>query len=560
LCDLPNAKFKISSSTSKYTTESPPQPLNSASLVEQGTKVLQLTPQETLSLAQSLYDKGFITYPNTVSRRFTTSEHEILQKAAVERFGADNVNMQSASLCSLASSAESTDTPPGAIRPVFRDDAVTSLADDAGVELEQGERALFDLIVNSTLASVMLPATRRVTETRIEGSLPRSRARATLIVQDVGEPFESCVFNCSKREVVTPGHLVALHGATPSSNSQYMYQPEMTNFIGDRVFLAPISMISATQDSTTSNNTSGSSKILQHFAGAKRFTPTNLITELTRQGSIDKENPLSTLKTFEFLEKKGYLTISPIKKRTLGKKTYTFEGDVSPSKKGIFLVNYLKTHFDFLVNPLFSSIVQENLHKISDGSLKKDQFFNMFIFGSNETVTKEANSSVSSFFKNGLFRSITARLRSKLQAAPHTQSVIEDTGHSPLQPLKTQFLGRDPETNLSVIINTGKYGHYLQIGNSITDKASSVRRYPLPSWLSLKHPFKNVKEALEFANLPRTICQHPSTNEPIVLCMSKGLLWLQLGKKRVNRVPLEAGIFPDDLTTTMALNKISLLT
>jgi hypothetical protein len=225
-----------------------------------------------------------------------------------------------------------------------------------------------------------------------------------------------------------------------------------------------------------------------------------------------------------------------------------------PLPKGIFVTNYLKKYFDFVLDPLFSSTMQDKFTAVGTGSLRKEQFIDKFIFGTNETTVE--NTPLSLFFKDGLFRSITKRIKSKLQI---NKDMREPKRPSPI---RTQFLGEI--CNQPVSIGSSIYGNFLKIGNSTAgDTQQKVQFFPLPSWLSSSLSVLNMTEVLEFSNLPRTFCYHPSTNQPITLLMSKGLLWLQLGKERsavARRVPLEAGILPSDLTKTLVLNKISRIT
>lgn len=65
----------------------PPQPLRTSTLIELGERFLNLQPKETMSIAQVLYEKGYITYMRTDSVRVSPIAKSMARKFIEKVFG-----------------------------------------------------------------------------------------------------------------------------------------------------------------------------------------------------------------------------------------------------------------------------------------------------------------------------------------------------------------------------------------------------------------------------------------------------------------------------------------
>ena len=75
-----NDKFVVDSVTKKTIKENPSLLFNLAELQSECTKRFKISPDETLNIAQSLYEKKLTTYPRTDARVLSTAIAKVIAK------------------------------------------------------------------------------------------------------------------------------------------------------------------------------------------------------------------------------------------------------------------------------------------------------------------------------------------------------------------------------------------------------------------------------------------------------------------------------------------------
>ncbi|MBQ9809964.1 MAG: type I DNA topoisomerase [Spirochaetales bacterium] len=157
---LKDSDFTISDVKEKQVTQRPAPPFITSTLQQEGNRKLHMSAKDTMRIAQSLYENGFITYMRTDSPTLSQEGIRAAREAALALYGKDFVPAESRQYAAKSSNAQEAHE---AIRPAgehFRTPEETGLS---GRELE-----LYTLIWKRTLASQMTNALKLNTTVTID--------------------------------------------------------------------------------------------------------------------------------------------------------------------------------------------------------------------------------------------------------------------------------------------------------------------------------------------------------------------------------------------------------
>jgi DNA topoisomerase I len=111
-------------------------------------------------------------------------------------------------------------------------------------------------------------------------------------------------------------------------------------------------------------------------------------------------------------------------------------------------------------------------------------------------------------------------------------------------------LGEDPETGLDITVRGGRFGPYLQLGETTKD-GEKPKRAGLPKGVAPDEI--DLKRALELLSLPRDVGKHPEDGEPIKAGIGRYGPYVQHGKIYAN---LES---PEDVFTIGLNHAVTLI-
>ena len=169
---LNEATFAVSSVERKPYRRAPYAPFRTTTLQQEASRKLGFSAKHTMSVAQRLYENGYITYMRTDSVTLSQTAITAARRQATELYGASYVPDAPRTYASKVKNAQEAHE---AIRPAG--DSFRTPAQVAKAGLSSDERRLYELIWQRTVASQMKDATGESISVRVVGASQRRRAR-----------------------------------------------------------------------------------------------------------------------------------------------------------------------------------------------------------------------------------------------------------------------------------------------------------------------------------------------------------------------------------------------
>ena len=155
----------MSSVERKPYRRSPYAPFRTTTLQQEASRKLGFSAKHTMSIAQRLYENGYITYMRTDSVTLSQTAISAARKQAAELYGASYVPDAPRTYASKVKNAQEAHE---AIRPAG--DSFRTPRQVAGDRLSSDERRLYELIWQRTVASQMKDATGESVSVRVAGT------------------------------------------------------------------------------------------------------------------------------------------------------------------------------------------------------------------------------------------------------------------------------------------------------------------------------------------------------------------------------------------------------
>jgi len=464
-------------STRQYTT-SPNPPFITSTLQQQASRKLGMSASQTMSVAQDLYENGFITYMRTDSVNLSRQAVRAARRAAHEQFGADYVHDGPRN---YQSDSESAQEAHEAIRPTG-DEFVSP--EESGLSGRQ--RALYDLIWKRAVASQMADA--RKTSIRVD--------------LQVGVDGRSVVFRANGNRVDFAGFI----GAYIDDEN-----PEEALADDDAILheLEEGQTVRCTEIDPVSHETKP----------PRRYTEASLVETLEEEG-VGRPSTYATIM--------GKITRDDRYARTKGK-------SLIPTYTGFAVTELLEEHFPGLVDVHFTARMEDDLDAIARGEASKVEYLHDFyreeggfadqIERGEETIDPDDARAVE-------LEDFPAQLRVgrygpyveiEEEGETKTVDVPEDVAPADLSYDQVEErlherekgpepLGEDPDTGEDVFLMNGRYGPYVQLGER-TDDGPKPETASIPDSFDPSEVDRDL--ALKLLSLPRELGTHPDDGAPV---------------------------------------------
>lgn len=486
---LLNADWTVTDIEHKTQKRSPAPPFITSTLQQEANRKFGFSAKETMSLAQKLYENGFITYMRTDSTNLSDQAIHAARQCVRDMYGEDYLYK---SVRTYAQKAKGAQEAHEAIRP-----AGSSFRTAEKTGLKGRELKMYDLIWKRTVATQMANAELEFTN-------------VTILAEPVGsvnknESGTKAEFKASGKKILFPGFFRAYVEGTDDPDAALENQesqlPALTKDQGLR----------CTDITAQSHATKPPA----------RFTEASLVKELEKEG-VGRPSTYATI-------------ISTISERGYSNK----EGSaLIPTFTAFAVTELLERHFPDLVDIGFTSEMENRLDEIASGKIDWTSYMESFYKGDQglkEKVDRQESHIDSQKAKKidlpidglgdiGVFigrfgpyvqgaangETVSTSLPNNLAPSDITVEKLKELLHASEE--GPQSLGNDPESGNPVYVLTGRYGPYVQLGMAGNDN-------PKPKRVSLLRGMNmedvDLEMALRLLALPRLLGMHPQTGKEI---------------------------------------------
>ncbi|MGO1768792.1 MAG: type I DNA topoisomerase [Microbacterium sp.] len=506
---LESADAAVTSVEAKPGTRRPYAPFTTSTLQQEAGRKLGMTAKTAMSVAQSLYERGYITYMRTDSTNLSSQAVQAARQQATQLYGDKAVPLKPRMYASKSRNAQEAHE---AIRPSgdhFRRPS------ELGSDLGRDEKRMYDLIWKRTVASQMADAKFETTTITLETTVDGQKAELT--ASGTVYTFKGFL------EAYEEGRDESRRDADKGDDQSL---PQVA--VGDDVVL-------------------GEPEAKGHQTSPKpRYTEASLVKVLEERG-IGRPSTFASI--IGVILDRGYVV-----KRGQA---------LVPTWLAFSVTRLLEQHFTELVDYDFTADLENDLDAIARGEQKRPEWLRSFYFGGEGhpglrnivddlgdidaraiNATRITDTATLRFGRYGPYLEVADP--DQPDAKPRIVNVPDELAPDELTPEKAQelidapvagnrVLGTNPATGKTVVVKDGRFGPYLQeeepvdpdavdeaTGEVVDDKPkkkTAKKDEPKPRRASL---FKSMSPetidldtAISLLDLPRTVGEDPESGEPI---------------------------------------------
>ena len=487
---------RVASLEPKPYTRRPAAPFTTSTLQQEAGRKLRYSAQQTMSVAQGLYENGYITYMRTDSVTLSGQAVSAARSQASEMFGAASIPDAPRTYKGKSKNAQEAHE---AIRPagdVFRKPSELSGA------LRADELKLYELIWRRTLASQMVDAKGQTVTVTLDGP-------SVALESEMGIELTA-----SGTVLFERGFLQAYEESNDDDKDDESSKvlPEMTQ--GQSLNVGDVTW----KDHETQP--------------PARFTEASLVKALEERGIGRPSTYASIIST---IIDRGYVTRRG--------------SALVPQWIAFPVIRLLSERFDELVDYQFTAELEEDLDRIARGEYSRKEWLQKFYFGDGDhrglhDVASLATEEIDARELNtihitddialrvgryGPFIEVadaeTGELR-RISLPPDlapdelTPSKAQELVDAP--PVEDRVLGVHPETEREIVVKNGRFGPYVsevipEVEGEDAPKAKKTAEKPKTASLfkTMEPESIDLDVALKLLSLPREVGADPESGEMI---------------------------------------------
>lgn len=445
LTDCIGASYSVSKLETRPLKRSPAAPFTTSTLQQEASRKLGFSVSRTMSIAQKLYENGKITYMRTDSVNLSDTALEAAQKEITSAYGGKYHHSRK-----YKTKTSGAQEAHEAIRPTYFSDHTT--------DGDNNEMRLYELIWKRAIASQMSEAQIEKTIADISvlpaagksGSIAaasRFRAEGEVIRFD---GFLKVYMESSDEELES--------GEGAASESDML--PPLTE--GQN--LEFVDMLATERYSRAPARYTEASlvKKLEELGIGRPSTYAPTISTVQKRGYVVKEDREGKERLYRILE----LRNDSITKRQGKEITGAERSKLFPTDIGMLVNDFLVQHFNGIVDFHFTAKVEKQFDEIAQGLQEWTEMINSF------------------------YRPFHSEVEKTIETAERQNGARD--------------LGVDPETGKRLSVRIGRYGPFVQIGETPTGEEDEKPRYASLRSGQLIETI-SLEEALALFHFPKKI-------------------------------------------------------
>jgi DNA topoisomerase I len=492
----------------KQKSRSPAAPFTTSTLQQEAVRKLGFTTSRAMRIAQQLYEGidigggavGLITYMRTDSFSMATEAVMQIRDYIKRNFDADYLPKSPIMYKTKSKNAQEAHE---AIRPTDISRSPASLR----AHLTHEQFMLYEMIWKRALACQM------------------TQAKFDAVSVDLAIGSDANLFRATGQTMTFPGFIaVYMEGVDDEEEEGESKLPaletgevlDVQKIFGDQHFTEP----------------------------PPRYGEASLVKTLEEYGIGRPSTYASIIST---LQDREYVVLE--------KKRFT------PTDVGRVVNKFLTQHFTRYVDYDFTANLENQLDSVAEGELEWIPLLREFWQGFNQQILDKTNIARAEVTQEAIGedcpkcgKPLNARLGKRgkfigcsgFPECDYTRNMNGDATATN-EPV---VIGSDPESSKDILLMSGPYGPYLQLGQLDTDAKKKPKRVSIPKDIALADV--NMDVALRLMALPRDLGLHPETNKKVIANIGRFGPYVNHDGK-FKSIPRSESVFDIDLARAVEL-------
>lgn len=345
---LKSAAFSIEDIVTKPAKKSPAPPFTTSTLQQEASRKLSFSVSQTMSVAQKLYESGYITYMRTDSVNLSAIAISAAKKEIESEFGEKYVKGRQ-----FQTKTKGAQEAHEAIRPAYMNRQT--------IKGTAQEQRLYELIWKRTIASQM-------------GDAELERTTVTIAISNSRDKFQT-TGEVIKFDGFLRVYMESHDDENADENTDSIIPPLKVN---EKLNLDQASAQERLSQRPFRYSEASLVRQLEELGIGRPSTYAPTISTIQNRGYVVKGNKDGEERNFTTLTLKQGEIVSVIKKEMVG----ADKGKLMPTDTGLVVNDFLTEQFPEVLDYGFTASVEKELDKVADGDLKWtdtiDKFYKMF--------------------------------------------------------------------------------------------------------------------------------------------------------------------------------------